>query len=97
MENTHQPDAFTEELAARVALHEVLLVQLFADRLLNRPNSAELLDGVGRAAETVMGSLGELVEGMDQAQTEFIRRQRNRGQELARNFFRKVASSRPAE
>ena len=90
--NETERDAFAQELAARIALHEVLLEKLFATLLGGDPMAHERLATLGDAVVHVMGSLHpNLSEGAEDWQVHWAQAQRSRGQELARCFVAKVA------
>jgi hypothetical protein len=84
-------DDFTLELATRISLHEVLLEKTFAQLLRGNPNALAQWDAVGEQLVHVMATLPAGQEELDDYQTRFLDAQRARGQELAKNFVKKVS------
>jgi hypothetical protein len=97
MNEPQKLDDFTVELATRIALHEVLLEKAFAQLLRGNPNALAQWDAVGDQLVHVMATLPGDEEGMDDYQVRFLHAQRERGQELAKNFVKKVARYLPAK
>ena len=91
MNEPRELDDFTVELATRIALHEVLLEKTFAQLLHGNPNALAQWEAVGDQLVHVMATLPASAEGMDDYQSHFLHAQRSLGQELAKNFVKKVS------
>ena len=87
---------FNLELATRIALHEVLLEKAFAHLLQGNPNAHAQWEAVGHVLEHVMATLPAGEGEMDDYQAQLLHAQRTRGQELAKNFVKKVARNLPS-
>lgn len=93
MKNAYAPDEFMQEMAARLALHEVLLEQVFSHLLAGHPEAVQQWKLTGDAIVKVMGSLHQPQDlaGLEDWQVHWMENQRSLGQEMAQRFVDKVA------
>lgn len=91
--SSSQPSDFTMDLAARIALHEILLEKLFLASLKSSPNPEASLEAL---RQSLVGSfeVSALTAGSDtlsQGQQELVRQQSLYGKELSDKFASKIA------